>query len=39
MTTLDRPSFPDTGKIQQDFFKQLVFPYAGAKRNNVIVGP
>lgn len=31
--------FPETGKIQHGFFKELVFPYCGAKRNEVIVGP
>lgn len=32
-------SFPETGKIQDSFFKELVFPYCGAKREDVIVGP
>ena len=31
--------FPDTGKIQNAFFKELVFPYCGAPRNEVTIGP
>ena len=31
--------FPQTGKIQNNFFKQHVFPYCGKSRNEVIVGP
>ncbi len=32
-------AFPETGKIQNAFFKDLVFPFCGAKRPEVIVGP
>jgi hydrogenase expression/formation protein HypE len=32
-------AFPDTGKIQSNFFKSLVFPYCGAHRSEVVVGP
>ena len=31
--------FPETGKIQSVFFKDLVFPFCGARRSEVIVGP
>src|SRR5688572_12167369 len=34
-----RIDFPDTGKINNAFFKDLVFPYCGAQRKEVIVGP
>jgi hydrogenase expression/formation protein HypE len=32
-------AFPDTGKIQNNFFKSRVFPYCGAPRSEVVVGP
>lgn len=32
-------SFPETGKIQDSFFKEAVFPFCGAKREEVIIGP
>lgn len=32
-------SFPETGKVQDGFFKEMVFPFCGAHRNEVIVGP
>jgi hydrogenase expression/formation protein HypE len=32
-------AFPDTGKIQNNFFKSRVFPYCGSPRTEVIVGP
>lgn len=32
-------TFPDTGKIQNNFFKSRVFPYCGAQRGEVVVGP
>jgi hydrogenase maturation factor len=32
-------AFPDTGKIQNSFFKSRVFPYCGAQRSDVVVGP
>jgi hydrogenase maturation factor len=32
-------AFPDTGKIQNNFFKSRVFPYCGSLRSEVIVGP
>lgn len=32
-------SFPETGKIQDGFFKEMVFPFCGAPREEVIVGP
>lgn len=31
--------FPDTGKIQNRFFKEKVFPFCGATRSEVVVGP
>lgn len=31
--------FPLSGKIQNSFFKSLVFPYCGKERSEVIVGP
>lgn len=31
--------FPATGKIQNTFFKERVFPYCGKARNEVVVGP
>jgi len=31
--------FPASGKINNAFFKELVFPYCGASRNEVIIGP
>lgn len=31
--------FPETGKIQNEFFKSHVFPYCGKQRSDVIVGP
>jgi hydrogenase expression/formation protein HypE len=36
---MSNTEFPDTGKIQSSFFKELVFPLTGAKRQEVIVGP
>ena len=32
-------SFPDTGKIQNDFYKELIFPFCGAQRPEVKIGP
>jgi hydrogenase expression/formation protein HypE len=32
-------AFPDTGKIQNNFFKSRVFPYCGAARSEVVIGP
>lgn len=32
-------TFPLTGKIQNNFFKERIFPYCGAQRSDVIVGP
>jgi hypothetical protein len=31
--------FPETGKIQNSFFKEKVFPYCGAVRDEVVIGP
>jgi len=32
-------SFPETGKIHDEFFKELIFPHMGRKRNEVVTGP
>src|SRR3982751_1257473 len=32
-------AFPDTGKIQNNFFKSRVFPYCGSPRTEVIIAP
>lgn len=32
-------SFPDTGKIHDEFFKSFIFPYCGSKRPEVVVSP
>jgi hydrogenase expression/formation protein HypE len=32
-------AFSETGKIRNNFFKSRVFPYCGAKRNEVVVAP
>lgn len=32
-------SFPDAGKIQEDFFSGIIMPYCGRKRPEVITGP
>jgi hydrogenase expression/formation protein HypE len=32
-------AFPEAGKIQQEFFSELIFPYCGRKRDEVMVGP
>lgn len=31
--------FPQTGKIQNDFFQKLIFPFCGKKRKEVKTGP
>src|SRR5688572_28684415 len=31
--------FPETGKINNAFFKDRIFPYCGASRKEVIIGP
>lgn len=31
--------FPEAGKIQEDFFKELLFPLCGFRREEVITGP
>ena len=31
--------FPETGKIQNSFFKEKVFPFCGAVRSEVVIGP
>jgi hydrogenase expression/formation protein HypE len=31
--------FPETGKIQNNFFKSRVFPYCGKARSEVVIGP
>jgi hydrogenase expression/formation protein HypE len=31
--------FPETGKIQDEFFKALVFPYCGTRREEVVIQP
>lgn len=31
--------FPETGKIQNSFFKEKVFPFCGAVRGEVVIGP
>lgn len=35
----EKIDFPETGKINNAFFKELVFPYCGAARKEVIIGP
>lgn len=32
-------SFPEAGKIQQDFFSGIIMPYCGSEREEVITGP
>jgi hydrogenase expression/formation protein HypE len=32
-------SFPDSGKTQEGFFKQRIFPFCGANRAEVLAGP
>lgn len=32
-------NFPDTGKVHQDFFKEIIFPACGAQREEVLTGP
>ncbi|HEY3405171.1 MAG TPA: AIR synthase family protein [Ohtaekwangia sp.] len=39
MRSTELISFPETGKINNAFFKELVFPYCGAQRSEVIIGP
>lgn len=33
------PTFPDTGKINDKFFKTLIYPYCGSNRKEVVRGP
>ncbi|HEY9005633.1 MAG TPA: AIR synthase family protein [Ohtaekwangia sp.] len=39
MDTLEATQFPDTGKIQNSFFKERIFPFCGAARREVMIGP
>lgn len=32
-------AFPEAGKIQHDFFSELIFPHCGRKRDEVKIGP
>lgn len=32
-------SFPDTGKIHDEFFKELIYPFKGRERDEIAVGP
>ena len=32
-------SFPDTGKVQQEFLKTFIYPAKGAERKEVLIGP
>lgn len=32
-------SFTDSGKIQEGFFKEAIFPFCGARRQEVLAGP
>lgn len=33
------PEFPDTGKIPDEFFKSLIYPFCGSRREEVITPP
>ncbi len=35
---MNQPSFPDAGKIQQDFFAGIILPFCGKQRKEVITG-